>query len=132
MANGNQVKNGKSFEYALANEFYQRLTSMGLNVELVEDATLLTCKGYYEEFPTEQQDAFSSSARATIETMLKIEPGLRAQRDDNDKLIIRLAKDSEGQRGDVRDIVFSRPSANWEMGFSAKNNNDAVKLSFFK
>lgn len=129
MANGSQVKNGKAFEFALANEYFKKLRSLGLNVELIEDSSLEVDKGFYNEFPLEEQNRFSSAAIGTIDTMLKIEPGLTVQKDDKDKLTIRLAKDSEGQSGDVRDIIFNRPSSKWEMGFSAKNNNEAVKHS---
>lgn len=129
MANGSQVKNGKAFEFALANEYFKTLSSLGLNVELIEDSSLEVDKGFYNEFSLEEQNRFSSAAIGTIDTMLKIEPGLTAQKDDKDKLTIRLAKDSEGQSGDVRDIIFNRPSSKWEMGFSAKNNNEAVKHS---
>lgn len=129
MANGSQVKNGKSFEYALAYEYYKRLEAMGLNVKLIEDSSLEVDKAFYNSFPIGEQQRFSAAACATIDTMLKIEPGLTAQKDANDQLSIRLAKDSEGQKGDVRDIIFKRKSENWEMGFSAKNNNDAVKHS---
>lgn len=129
MAKGSQVKNGKAFEFALANEYYKKLSSMGLNVELIEDSSLQVDKGFYNEFPLEEQKRFNSAAIGTIDTMLKIEPGLTSQQDEKDKLTIRLAKDSEGQSGDVRDIIFTRPSSKWEMGFSAKNNNEAVKHS---
>jgi hypothetical protein len=42
-----------------------------------------------------------------------------------------LVADSAGTLGDVRDIIFSRTHGRrkWEMGFSAKNNHDAVKHS---
>ena len=42
---------------------------------------------------------------------------------------IRLAQDSEGRGGDVRDVIFSREKPHWEIGFSAKNNNDSQKHS---
>ena len=129
MVKGSQVRNGKAFEFALANEYNRELRSRGLQVDLVVDSSLCVAKSFYEGFSIEAQNQFSAAAKATIGTMLKIEPGLLAQKDADDKLVIRLAKDSEGQSGDVRDVIFSRPSANWEMGFSAKNNNDAVKHS---
>lgn len=105
------------------------MKARGLNVHIERDSSFLVDKAFYDEFSTEEQVKFSSAAKATIDTILKIEPGLTSQKDINDRLYIRLAKDSEGQSGDVRDIIFTRPSANWEMGFSAKNNNEAVKHS---
>ena len=98
-------------------------------VALVEDAAYNTAKGYFDSFPKSVQDRFIASAKATVDTMLKIEPGLTAQKDEKDVLSIRLASDVEGQAGDVRDIIFTRKHSRWEMGFSAKNNNDSQKHS---
>jgi hypothetical protein len=48
-------------------------------------------------------------------------------------LFVRLCRDSEGQSGDVRDVVLFRKddtgNISWEIGISAKNNNDAAKHS---
>lgn len=126
---GVQVRNGKSFEYALAKEYFEYLNGRGYNVCVVEDDAFHIAKSYYDCFGSEERLRFCAAAKATIDTMVRIEPGLTSQKDGTDKLIIRLAKDSEGQSGDVRDVIFSRPSARWEIGFSAKNNNDAVKHS---
>ena len=61
--------------------------------------------------------------------MVKIEPKLVHQSNNRDVLHIMLNEDSDGQSGDVRDVVFQRFHPSWEIGFSAKNNNDAVKHS---
>lgn len=129
MAKQDQVKNGKSFEYALANEYFLFLANKGINVQIIKDEAYNLDKTYYDSIFHSEQEGFCSAARATIDTMIKIEPGLASLKGDSDPLIIRLAKDSEGQKGDVRDIIFSRPAIKWEIGFSAKNNNDAVKHS---
>ena len=76
-----------------------------------------------------KKQGFDLAARNTIESMLKIEPGLYAQKNRDDVLSIMLQNDDEGKDGDVRDVVFSRINPSWEIGFSAKNNNDAVKHS---
>jgi hypothetical protein len=124
-----QVQNGKAFEFALAKVYYDELKARGLLVTLVEDAAYDTAKGYFENFPKDVQKRYIASAEATLDTMLKIEPGLTAQKDDRDILSIRLASDVEGQAGDVRDVIFTRTKSHWEMGFSAKNNNDSQKHS---
>lgn len=124
-----QVKTGKAFEYALANVYYDEINARGLRVRMLEDDAYSTAKRYFEEFDDVAQGRYIASARATLDTMLKIEPGLSAQKNDKDVLTIRLAKDSEGQAGDVRDVIFSRENPHWEIGFSAKNNNDSQKHS---
>ncbi len=124
-----QVKNGKAFEYAIAKVYHDAIKSRGLNVALVEDASHDIAKGFFEKFDENKQNRYLLSAEATLDTMLKIEPGLLAQKNDKDVLSIRLAKDSEGRAGDVRDVIFSREMSKWEIGFSAKNNNDSQKHS---
>lgn len=129
MPQGDQVKNGKAFEYAIAKTYVESLRNKGLNVELKENNALAVAKGFYDNFPLVEQQRYSESAFQTIDTMMRLEPGLSAQRNDNDILYVMLNEDAEGESGDVRDIVFKRHAPVWEIGFSAKNNNDAVKHS---
>lgn len=129
MAQGDQVKNGKAFEYAIAKEYRNYINQQGRNATLVENEACGQAKGYYDSFSREEQARFDKAACETIDTMVKIEPGLLAQKNERDILSICLQKDQEGENGDVRDVVFSRQSPRWEIGFSAKNNNDAVKHS---
>ena len=129
MPQGEQVKNGKAFEYALAHQYYTFIQAAGKNVELVENSALAVARGFYNSFPNDKKSEFDIAAKQTIETMLKIEPGLQAQRNGSDKLFISLQSDAEGAVGDVRDVVFRRITPSREIGFSAKNNNDAVKHS---
>lgn len=129
MAQGDQVKNGKAFEYALAIVYADKLREMGVNVSLIENSAYKVAQGYFTEFPEGEQMRYQEAALQTIDTMVRLEPGLIAQRKANDKLLVCLNEDDEGISGDVRDVVFSRTSPKWEIGFSAKNNNDAVKHS---
>lgn len=129
MAQGEQVKNGKAFEYSLANEYYSYLRNFGVTVEFVDNSAKEVARGYYNSFTDEKKSAFDTAARQTIDTMMKLEPGLTVQKKKNDILFIALQNDQEGITGDVRDVVFRRTTPTWEIGFSAKNNNDAVKHS---
>ena len=129
MPQGDQVRNGKAFEYSLAFQYYQYLRSLDKNVEIVNNSALSVTRACYESFDDRQKRSFDIAAKQTIDTMLKIEPGLYAQKNNNDKLLIMLQNDAEGAEGDVRDVVFRRIKPSWEIGFSAKNNNDAVKHS---
>lgn len=129
MAQGDQVKNGKAFEYAIAKTYTEYLSQLGKNVELVENPAIEVARGFFNEFTQEEQERFSAAAYQTIDTMVRLEPGLTAQKNEEDSLKVFLNEDASGEDGDVRDIVFSRETAVWEVGFSAKNNNDAVKHS---
>jgi len=126
-----QVTNGKAFEYAIAFQYCSYLSDIGLSVNLIQDSAYLVAKQAYENCSDTAKKQFDTAASATIPTMVRIEPGLITQSGSDDILNIRIAHDSEGIHGDVRDIIFQRSHKNkqWEIGFSAKNNNDAVKHS---
>lgn len=126
---GKQVKNGKAFEYAIAYQYYSYLLNANMNVNLISNAALNTARNAYEEMTAFEKDRFDKAAYNTIATMTKIEPGLTTQIDSSDILDISLNTDRQGEIGDVRDVIFRRDKTNWEIGLSAKNNNDAVKHS---
>ncbi len=124
-----QVENGKSFEYALAIQYQSYLNRIGLNVCLVENDALKNAKKGWEKQTEESKNRFLAAAKQTIGTMVKIEPGLVTQKNERDVLSIMLQSDQRGEEGDVRDVVFHRVTPSWEIGFSAKNNHEAVKHS---
>lgn len=123
------MKNGKAFEYAIALQYHNYIKSIGVSVDWVENLALKKAKEYYEEFPLVERKKFDNAACNTISSLIKIEPGLITRGRENDILKIALNDDSAGEGGDVRDIVFTHSNPIWEVGFSAKNNNDAVKHS---
>src|SRR5690606_32456343 len=61
--------------------------------------------------------------------LMDIEPRLSYGIDDTDILQIELVSDTQGQLGDVRDVLLIRAHQKWEIGVSAKNNHRAVKHS---
>lgn len=126
---GKQVKTGKAFEYAIAMQYFLFLQEAGLNVCIEENNAFIVARNFFNEFSDTEKNKFENAARNTINTMIKIEPGLTSQKNDSDTLQISLNDDSAGIQGDVRDVIFKREYESWEIGFSAKNNNDAVKHS---
>ena len=50
MAQGNQVKNGKAFEYAIAKVYCEHINQQGVNAVLVENEACVQARGYYEGF----------------------------------------------------------------------------------
>ncbi|MDE6259145.1 MAG: HaeIII family restriction endonuclease [Muribaculaceae bacterium] len=123
------MKNGKAFEYAIAFQYYSYLKEIGVRVTLIQNSALEKAKSYYDEFDIEERIRYDKAAYNTISTLIRIEPGLTEEGNNDDILRIYLNEDQAGEEGDVRDIVFQHSSPNWEIGFSAKNNNDAVKHS---
>jgi len=124
------MKNGKAFEFAIADAYENALRKLGIRVFHEEDEPYSTAREMYYALDVEERKWFDKSAEETFDTLTKLEAGLTAQAHSrNDVLKIRIASDREGQMGDVRDIIFSRAYSRWEIGISAKNNNDAVKHS---
>lgn len=129
MASGQQVKNGKAFEYAIAKTYTDFLAGAGIKVCLDDNNALKVAKSFFEQFRDEDKKRFCEAAYQTIGTLIKLEPGLTSQTDADKPLHVYLNDDSQGETGDVRDVIFKRQNPIWELGFSAKNNNDAVKHS---
>lgn len=129
MANGDQNRNGHAFEYSLASQYYDYLRENGALVELLNDDIFCHARDCYASLPFVERKRFDYCSALTIDTMLKLEPGIAYKGDPQDVLHIRLNGDIAGASADVRDVVFSRDHKGWSVGFSAKNNNDAVKHS---
>lgn len=127
----NQVENGKAFEYAIAKAYLDFFESNGVLARIQEDTNFIHARHCYTIHDGVEQKGFYLAAQKTIGTLIAIEPGLVTPKNQNDVLNIRLASDSEGIVGDVRDVIFSRMNGSsvWEIGISAKNNHDAVKHS---
>lgn len=128
-SSGKQVINGKAFEYAIAVQYYNFLSSNNVDVNLIENDALHIAKNCYISLSDNERKQFDLAAYNTIFTLINIEPGLTSSPSVINPLKIYLNEDNAGENGDVRDVVFKRSSPKWEIGFSAKNNNDAVKHS---
>lgn len=98
---------------------------------MVKDSAYLNARTCLDRQLQKDKESFIRASKQTIESLLILEPGLTAQKNEKDQLSIRIATDSEGIEGDVRDVIFERKSISprWEVGFSAKNNHEAVKHS---
>lgn len=120
-----QTRNGKAFEYCFAKTFADHLAA-NQDVILVDNSALRVAQDYFESFSIIEQEDFRRASTSTLRTFEHLEPMLFCT--TCGPLSIRLQDDHRGQSGDVRDILFSR-SNGWEIGISAKHNNDDVKHS---
>ncbi len=116
----NQTESGKAFEYALAVSLYEKL----YNAKFVKDSSYNVAQKCFNLFNGTVQQEYKSASQAAIQHIINLEPHL----EDNDTMTITIQSDQKGVQGDVRDIVLLN-STNWQIGFSAKNNNNAVKHS---
>ncbi len=124
----NQTVNGKAFEYALLNEFLERLQTVTV-VSVVESLPYKTAQRCFTSFGKKEQSHYKLVASFAVNFLLDIEPRLSNGISKKDILQLEIVSDKEGQSGDVRDVLAIRSLQKWEIGISAKNNHRAVKHS---
>jgi hypothetical protein len=123
-----QTINGKAFEYALLNAFRDRLQEL-TNVTVIENTPYATALDCFNSVTEKAQSHNNLSASSAINFLIDIEPRLAHDLRKEDILQLEIVADSEGQGGDVRDVLAIRALQKWEIGISAKNNHRAVKHS---
>ncbi len=123
-----QTTNGKAFEYALLNEFSERLKQV-TQVTVIKNDIFNNALNCFETFSQKEKDAYSLNASFVVNFLLDIEPRLSNHINQDDILELEIVADKVGQSGDVRDVLAIRSSQQWEIGISAKNNHRAVKHS---
>lgn len=96
-------------------------------VKIEETTNFSFSKECWEFIDLETRQNLQESAKTAILAILNLEPTILEK--DDYEVILKLQKDTEGQLGDVRDIVITRKNINWEIGLSIKHNNFAVKHS---
>lgn len=123
-----QTEAGKAFEFAL---FTEALTYLSSKCKVItkNDSSLAIAENCFRLFNVSTQKNYLNAAKAAISHILEIEPRLENSISERDILTLQIVPDSEGIRGDVRDVLFIRSAQNWEIGISAKNNHKAVKHS---
>ncbi|WP_396177810.1 HaeIII family restriction endonuclease [Flavobacterium sp.] len=123
-----QTINGKAFEYALLNEFLERLKPF-TSVSVIENEPYKTALKCFVSFEEKEQGHYKLVASFAVNFLLDIEPRLANGISNQDILQLEIVADKAGQTGDVRDVLAIRSMQKWEIGISAKNNHRAVKHS---
>lgn len=119
-------RNGRAFEYACINCLYSEISSRR-KATILKDNNYTQRKTAWDSFDSSKQTTFTLAAKAAIPQLFNMEPMILE--DTNDILEMSFLSDSQGIKGDVRDIVLKRKDVCWEIGFSIKHNHFAVKHS---
>ncbi|MDV2492672.1 restriction endonuclease [Elizabethkingia anophelis] len=128
MAKASQTVNGKAFEFALLNEFYEKLNVL-TQVSIIKNEPFHTAQKFFESFSDKDQGQYKLNASFAVNFLIDLEPRLSNGIDGSDILELEIVADKVGQLGDVRDVIAIRSLQKWEIGISAKNNHRAVKHS---
>ncbi|MFP7697150.1 HaeIII family restriction endonuclease [Trueperella sp. LYQ143] len=122
-----QTTMGKAFEYACVIEIYNRYESV-TNALIAVTPQLVKVKECFESLSADTKDNLLCAARAAVRVIDRYEPHLSCS-NASDPLILTVQADSQGQIGDVRDVLCIRKGNLWEIGLSCKHNHHAVKHS---
>lgn len=119
-----QRSNGEAFEFACLEALQKVITEQdGSTVSLIVDDYYEKCRASYESLDPAGQEDKRFAAEAGIRMILPLEPHLM----DNDMFTVSLQHDNKGEEADVRDVLCAKNSSGWEIGFSCKNNHEALK-----
>lgn len=110
-------------------KLHDNIKNYNNDVEIINNNHFKTAKLCFEHFSEKEQSLYTSISKAAVDFLIDLEPRLINKIDDWDALELEIVSDSEGQSGDVRDVLAIRFSQKWEIGISAKNNHRAVKHS---
>jgi len=123
----NQSNNkGRGYEFACLKILYNEILKYR-SCFVEENASFVATKNAWESLDEMQQANYLLSAASVVDTLFDLEPLIIEESEDI--LELRIQPDSQGEIGDVRDIIMLRSGINWEIGLSIKHNHFAVKHS---
>ncbi len=127
-----QTTSGKAFEYALLTAAYKKIhppSNSMQKVTIQRDGIYHVAKDAFESCSDTEQEKYAKAASAAIRHIATLEPRLGNPVAADGELVLALQSDQRGADGDIRDVLVVGTASGWEVGFSAKNENNAVKHS---
>lgn len=125
MSNNSNQK-GRAYEYACIQALYNEIKKIRA-VAIESNKPLEMCEQAWNTLTPAEQNIYTLGALTGIRRIFELEP--RILQDDGDNVTLLIQPDRVGETGDVRDLLVIRSSIAWEIGFSLKHNNFAVKHS---
>lgn len=123
----NQSNNqGRAYEFICLLTLYDEITRYRPAV-IDMNSSYYAAQRAWESITPALQNTLTESAAAAVYTIFDLEPLIIE--DGNDQLDLFIQPDSQGEEGDVRDILIVRRNIRWEIGLSIKHNHFAVKHS---
>lgn len=126
MTNSSNTK-GRAYEYAVMQSIKDKVTGK-VQPRIVENSSFEANANAWDKLKPEDQKIYIVSSNAAMDTLTDLEPLMENDAFLGD-LILAFQKDTQGIKGDVRDIVITREKLDWEIGLSVKHNHSAIKHS---
>lgn len=117
---------GRAYEYKCIDTLYNEITKIR-NVKIEENSTYFASQECWDLIDDDLKQILTLSSLSAVYSLFDLEPIIVEESDE--PLTLKMQKDSEGEIGDVRDIILIRNDIKWEIGLSIKHNHFAVKHS---
>ena len=117
---------GRAYEYICLQTLYREINSIR-PAKIVENSSFHAAHRAWEAIDISTRGTLIISAKAAVATLFDMEPMIIE--DSEDVLELFIQPDTQGEVGDVRDIIILRRDVRWEIGLSIKHNHFAVKHS---
>lgn len=117
---------GRAFEFITLIILEKEISKVRDTI-IIKNSSYDATKRAWESIDEGLQVDLKKAAIAAVESIFDLEPMILE--DGNDKLELLVQQDSQGEKGDVRDILIVRRNVKWEIGLSLKHNHFAVKHS---
>ena len=117
---------GRAFEYVTLVTLFNKIRQIRSAV-IERNSSFDAAERAWNSISTNVKANLRQAANAVLDSIFDLEP--RILEDGNDILTLFLQPDTQGEAGDVRDIIIVRRNIHWEIGLSLKHNHHAVKHS---
>ncbi|MDE6770341.1 MAG: HaeIII family restriction endonuclease, partial [Muribaculaceae bacterium] len=117
---------GRAYEYACLRNLEEQISKIR-PCTVINNSSLLAAERAWNTLSDETKRIYMISSLAAVDKIFDMEPRITEQSEDILELLIQ--SDTNGETGDVRDILIIRNAITWEIGLSLKHNHFAVKHS---
>ena len=117
---------GRAYEYICLQTLFREINDIR-PAEIIENSSFYAAFRAWQTIDVTTRGTLRISAKAAVSTLFDMEPMI--VEDDDDCVELYIQPDTQGEVGDVRDIIIVRKDIRWEIGLSIKHNHFAVKHS---
>lgn len=117
---------GRAYEYACINNLCNQINEHR-TAEIEKNSSYFAAEHAWKSIPDSLKENLVISASAVTKAIFDLEPMILDK--DDGVVSLKIQTDSQGESGDVRDILITRENVSWVIGLSLKHNHFAVKHS---
>ncbi len=118
---------GRAFEYACITNLQARIGKV--RAVVINEKSIIASKSAWNTIDEHDQNTYIRASNAFIDTLFSAEPLIFEQNNSDDIVILSINRDTDAEKGDVRDIIIARENIRWNIGLSLKHNHFATKHS---